>query len=86
VEGSLLTVLSNESGFRAQVETRPKEKSFGPRICEALRVMNPFESIAGRKTCSSRGALINCARADVPEAAIRVRANASLRKCMRFSE
>jgi hypothetical protein len=47
------TVPSKFSGWRDQVLTSPKEKSRGARICEALRVMNPFESTAGRNTCRS---------------------------------
>jgi hypothetical protein len=49
VRASPPTLFSNESVLPPQVVTRPNEKSLGPRICEALRVMNPFESMAGRK-------------------------------------
>ncbi len=45
------------SGFDAQVVTRPNEKSPRPSTPEELRVMNPFESIAGRKIWRSIGAL-----------------------------
>ena len=42
-----------------QVLTRPNEKSSCPRTCDAFRVMNPFESIAGRKIWRSTGAFVS---------------------------
>ena len=56
------TLPSKSRGVRAQVLTRPKEKSLGARICEALRVMNPFESTAGRNTCRSMASVGQLAR------------------------
>jgi len=40
--------------------TRPKEKSHCPSTADELTVMNPLESIAGRKISRSTGAFESC--------------------------
>ena len=57
--GPNVCVPLSTSGFDAQVVTSPKEKSPRPRTPDELRVMNPFESIAGRKICRSIGAFVS---------------------------
>ncbi len=59
VDSAPATLPSKSRGVRDQVLTRPNEKSLGARIWEALRVMNPFESTAGRNTCRSMAPLVN---------------------------
>ena len=52
---------SSTSGRRAYEVTRPNENSNCPRTADELTVMNPFESIAGRKISRSTGAFLSWA-------------------------